>query len=148
MTKIIHFICTGNTYRSRLAEAYFNSLKLPDIKAISSGINAGMTEDGPIEWYAMRLIHDNWLIEYMSRDSKRTSRELLNKGIFTVFMKPIHLDVCKNSLGYSSELNQVWNIEDLHPRGLDDNDIIETSEKTFEPIKAKVNSLAKMLVKQ
>lgn len=38
--KTIHFVCRGNNFRSRLAEAYLNSKKLPGIKVISSGIEA------------------------------------------------------------------------------------------------------------
>lgn len=36
MTKI-HFICRGNVFRSIIAEAYFNSLKLPNVAVASSG---------------------------------------------------------------------------------------------------------------
>ena len=33
----VHFICRGNAFRSRMAEAYFNSLNLAGKRAISSG---------------------------------------------------------------------------------------------------------------
>ena len=43
----IHFVCTGNVYRSRLAEAYCASVCDAAIQVESSGIAAGMNEDIP-----------------------------------------------------------------------------------------------------
>jgi protein-tyrosine-phosphatase len=37
---IIHFICRGNSFRSIIAEAYLNSLKVNNVRAISSGTMA------------------------------------------------------------------------------------------------------------
>jgi protein-tyrosine-phosphatase len=34
---IIHFVCRGNAFRSIIAEAYLNSLELPDWSVLSSG---------------------------------------------------------------------------------------------------------------
>ena len=39
---IIHFICRGNAFRSIIAEAYLNSLKLQNLKAMSSGTAAAV----------------------------------------------------------------------------------------------------------
>jgi len=145
--KTIHFICTGNVYRSRLAEAYFNSLHIPNIKIISSGIEADHSGDGPIEWYAMRLLYNANLESFMAYDCQKTTVDLLKKGDFTVFMEPKHLDFCSNVLGYLPEFYQVWNVEDMHPRDLTDRDIIDISEKTFSLIKTKVEALIKDLTK-
>jgi protein-tyrosine-phosphatase len=37
---IIHFICRGNAFRSIIAEAYMNSLRLKGLRALSSGTAA------------------------------------------------------------------------------------------------------------
>ena len=41
MSKLILFVCTGNTCRSPMAEYYFNYKAVPDYKAVSRGIYAG-----------------------------------------------------------------------------------------------------------
>jgi len=146
MEKIVHFICTGNTYRSRMAEAYFNSLKVPNLGAMSSGINAHQPGDGPIEWYSMRVINNNDLIDFMSRDSQKTSLELLKKGDFTVFMKQVHYDFCKDTLGYVPEYYRIWNVEDMaSSRNMNPLDVINISEETFRLLKHNIDELLKDL---
>src|SRR6516165_2345661 len=39
---IVHFICRGNAFRSIIAEAYLNSLKFKNLRAISSGTAAAV----------------------------------------------------------------------------------------------------------
>ena len=52
----IHFICTHNTFRSRVAEAYLNSKRLEDVKVSSSGVDATGNYDGAVSWFAQRLL--------------------------------------------------------------------------------------------
>ena len=76
----IHFVCSGNTYRSRLAEAYLRSMdKKPNTKVSSSGIIADKSkpENGPVNWYTMRLMKRNDLIKYMSWQQTQTTQPLL-----------------------------------------------------------------------
>jgi protein-tyrosine-phosphatase len=38
----VHFVCTGNLYRSRMAEAYLRSKAIPGLEVTSSGVLAEM----------------------------------------------------------------------------------------------------------
>lgn len=145
MSKLIHFVCKGNTYRSRLAEAYFNSVDTPNLECISSGVEAHAIEDPPIEWYSMKIIQNNNLVLGMSRDSKKTSKEMIENADFTVFMEKEIYEFCKNMLGFNSDLYQIWNIEDLHTRDKSVEEIITISESAFKNISEKVDSLVKDL---
>lgn len=56
MTKvIIHFICRGNSFRSILAEAYLNSLKIKNMNAMSSGTTAAAHRAGNLDAYTATL---------------------------------------------------------------------------------------------
>lgn len=62
MSKTVLFICTGNYYRSRYAEIYFNHLAPKmglDWKAFSRGLEASAgRNEGPISRFALkRLVH-------------------------------------------------------------------------------------------
>ncbi len=61
---LILFVCMGNSYRSRLAEAYMNSLGLPGIVVGSAGVFAAENLNGPITKYAKDLIHEHGLEKY------------------------------------------------------------------------------------
>src|SRR3990172_2322262 len=136
---IIHFVCTGNAYRSRLAEAYVNSKNLEEISAISSGI----APDTYMSWLAIRIIQKKNLAKPASAFCQHTTDELLKKGDFTVFMEDHHYDYAKN-LGFNSDKYEIWDIPDLPP-GIDDNERIKITEETFEKIKTKTDDLLKRL---
>ena len=61
---VIHFVCRGNTHRSRLAEAYTKSLtqEIEDVTILSSGIEADRDLSGPIvPFVKLSLENDNLL---------------------------------------------------------------------------------------
>jgi len=137
-------MCSGNVYRSRLAEAYFNSLtKDKGYKVTSSGSVASRDRylNGPIDWYAMRIIKMNNLIPYMAWQETQTTAELIQGVDLFIFMKQEHLDFCRN-LGYSGSNYQIWDIPDMPT---DNPDEISESEKTFALIKPKVEALVESL---
>lgn len=133
---IVHFICTGNSYRSRLAEAYLNSKQLPNIKAISSGINP----DKFISWITLRIIQQNGLSGYISSSCQKTTKQLLKKGDFAVFMTKEHYEFCKNNLGFNSSHFEIWDIYDLPPK-IDDIERIKLSEETYRRIKRNIEQM-------
>jgi protein-tyrosine-phosphatase len=149
----IHFVCSGNSYRSRLAEAYLKS-KLSDkeIAVSSSGTEAEKHKfgNGPICWYAMRLMKRKKLISYMSWKERQTSKEILKDVDLLICMRQSHLDFCQNELGYIGKF-EVWEIPDLNEvdgfvssvdPGIETDVIhIKLTEETYELITEKVNNL-------
>jgi protein-tyrosine-phosphatase len=63
---IIHFICRGNSFRSIIAEAYLNSLKFKNLKAVSSGTTASLDRPGNLAAYTatLRLLAKNGIREF------------------------------------------------------------------------------------
>jgi protein-tyrosine-phosphatase len=151
--KIIHFVCVGNVYRSRLAEAYFNSLEIPQTKAISSGIHAQNNAAGPICWYSERIILNNALVNFMSPHWQPTTLELLEKSDLNIFMDQKIYDFARSVLGYFGNNHTIWSIPDfechyhLDPKESEKEDItlLEKSELTFLLLKEDVNKLVQEL---
>src|SRR5215510_2640772 len=88
----VHFVCTGNAYRSRLAEAYLRAQQLEGVSVSSSGIRAriGYRYNGPISWYALRLLQREGLLSFVSKRSRQTTRKDLCKAQLVIFMQPHH----------------------------------------------------------
>lgn len=138
---VIHFVCRGNTYRSRLAEIYLNSKQLSNIKAISSGIEAENNISGPISWYAQRIIQKEHLVPFEKPNWQETTKDLLEKGDFTVFMQKEIYDFCINNLGFKSDKYEIWDIHDLEKEVKEEIENIKATEKTYEEIKKKADEL-------
>lgn len=149
----IHFICTGNAYRSRLAEGYLKSLGLPHIKVSSSGTEAHLhkASNGPLSWYAGRLAKKYNFIQYMSFTSKKTTIKHINKATLVIFMHPDNYIQYQKNFSYPLNKYEVWDIQDLHHLGfknimLDSSgeaELIKVTEETFVKIKDRVNDLVK-----
>lgn len=137
---IVHFVCRGNTYRSRLAETYLNSKQIPDIKAISSGIGAENNISGPITWYAQRIIQKENLVPFEKPNWQKTTKDLLSQGDLTIFIKKDIYDFCVNNLGFNSKTFEIWNISDVNEDGNEEAKI-KITENTFEEIKKKIDEL-------
>jgi protein-tyrosine-phosphatase len=63
---LVHFICRGNAFRSIIAEAYLNSLKFENLKAISSGTAAAVDRAGNLAAYTetLELLAKNGIREF------------------------------------------------------------------------------------
>ena len=112
----IHFICTGNIYRSRLAEAYCNSRCVPGIH----GLNG----------YAVA----RW---------QRTSAELVRASDVLVFMESEHRLFCEEWIEGMRQRVEVWGIEDVG--AVDATEIANKVERTFETIRQRIDTLLTVL---
>jgi protein-tyrosine-phosphatase len=137
-----------------LAEAYCKSItRNKNIVVSSSGIEATVSRNynGPISWYAMRLIKRNNLIPFMTWNEQQTTKDLLQKVDLLVCMSQVHLDMCQHQYGYEGKPFEVWDILDLNEMtgfipsntpGVDvDTNHIKLTEETYSTIKQKVNDL-------
>jgi protein-tyrosine-phosphatase len=146
----IHFVCTGNAYRSRLAEAYLRAQQLEGISVSSSGIRARSSYhyNGPISWYALRLLAAEHLIPFMSRHSRQTTRKSLCRAQLVIFMQPQHHDWVVKHYRFEPPAYEIWEVPDVHEMGehlSTEAELIGATERTFEQIKAKVERLVEYL---
>lgn len=149
----IHYVCSGNTYRSRLAEAFtgYLSRDYPNITVSSSGIRAQQDHDGPITWLAMRLIKHHELLPYMSYSWQQTSPTLLADAQLVVFMENEHLEACQRLFKFEPDKStyKVLKVEDTRYHAIyqasesiasADNEAIKQSDSKFKEIKEKIIS--------
>jgi protein-tyrosine-phosphatase len=139
----IHFVCTGNIYRSRLAEAYCNSRDVPGIQVFSSGIRAGLEEDVPISPYAADVLTRYGLSRYAAAGWQRTSAELVRASDVLVFMESEHHRFCEKWIEAMRQRIEVWEIEDVGP--IDAVEIPNNVGRTFGMIRQRVDTLLTVL---
>lgn len=138
----IHFVCTGNTFRSRMAEAYLNSKNIPNIKVSSSGIRAINNLDGDITSYTKKLLSDLGILKYTNKKWTQTTKEKLLKADLVVLMKEEHLSWVKDHLDFTPKNYLVFNVDDITDSIKGDefkrNEFIKL---TFQKISSKIDSL-------
>ena len=138
----LHYLCTGNVFRSRLAESYTNYLiktkNISDLSVSSSGVLASSNEYGPLAWFAKEVLNQNNLLAYASPAWIQTSPEILKSPDLIIFMTPYHLQFCQTHFGFSGTNYQIWHIEDID--SFTPNPVTFTQD-TFTLIKSKVDQL-------
>jgi len=138
---IVHFVCLGNVYRSRLAETYLNSKKLANVTAISSGISASENNNRPISWLTQRLYEVYKLVPFQKPNWTQTSKPLLDLADLTIFFDNKYYQYCVDNFGYNSTNFEVWGIEDLDGSISEHIEKIKKTEESFEMIRQKVDEL-------
>lgn len=146
----VHFVCTGNTFRSRLAESYLKSKKIKGLEVSSSGVAARDNMNGPITWYAARLIKKYNLIPYTKHSWTHTSTRQLKQADLVIFMDDSHHKHSVEKLHFVGE-HAIWKIPDLGDVGFTDTinneqEAISATEKIFSLIKNKVDALAHQFI--
>ena len=111
---VIHFICRGNTHRSRIAEAYAKSftLDISDITVLSSGIEADHDLNGPIVPFVKLLLQNENLLEFAATSWTQTTQRMIDDSDVLVF---INVDVYKDAierLAIPLTRSQTWQISD------------------------------------
>jgi protein-tyrosine phosphatase len=141
----IHIVCTGNSFRSRMAEAYLKSKDIPGLEVSSSGIKAADNENGPISWFAMRQIKNHALIPFMSRDWRQTTRENIAESDLVILMEQTHYNFCQSLLSPDQKY-QIWGVQDIADCSeAQDLDNLLISDRIFELIQKQVDSLVASL---
>lgn len=140
----IHFVCTGNTFRSRLAEAYLKSKEMLDVSVTSSGIEAEKNLNGFMCSYTLTLAKIDGIEDYLSKDWKVTTKAEIEKQDKVIFMKKEHYLFCLNTLRCKLSEYEIWNIEDVYDINNSPNpdELIKIATVIYKKIKNKVDLLS------
>ncbi len=139
----IHFICTGNIYRSRIAEAYCASRCDAGMHVLSSGIAAGRDGDTPISTYAAEILAQYSLTSYAAENWQRTTAMLVRASDVLVFMETEHLRFCEDWIEPERQRIEVWEVEDVGPIAAAE--IPKKVERTFAVMRQRTDALLNTL---
>ena len=129
------FVCSGNAYRSPLAEALLKKLK-PEIEVDSAGINPPLIS---ISKAARKFLAKENAEQYLKKVPEVLDSKQLDEYDLIITMEPRHKVVVLNKCPECENKIVVWNIQDPYfsPN--------EYTEKIFEQIRQKVKELADSL---
>ncbi len=128
------FVCSGNAYRSPLAEALLKKLR-PDLEVDSAGIHPAI----PISEEARKYLARGNAVQYLKEAPEALESKQLDEYDLIVGMEPRHKDVILSKCPECNGKIVVWNIED--PYFLPS----EYGEKIYRQIKERVTELANSL---
>ena len=112
---VLHFVCRGNTHRSRLAEAYAKSQTrdLDEIAILSSGIEADRDLNGPIMPFVKLLLQDENMLQLTGTNWTQTTQLMIDHSDVIVFMND---DVYEDSIKQFDiplSMSHTWQIADI-----------------------------------
>jgi len=128
------FVCSGNAYRSPVAEALLKKFK-PEVEADSAGTDPVI----PISELAEEFLARENAARYLKPAPEGLEAKNLREYDLIVAMEPRHKHVILRLCPECADKTVVWNIEDPYfmPKG--------GAEKVFQQIKQKVKMLADSL---
>lgn len=141
----IHFVCNGNTFRSRIAEAYFNSLNIKGWAATSSGARASLNENGQITSYAKNILTEKGILQFTNEGWTQTTKEILDDADFVVYMNSDVYESCLEKFSPNNPKFEVWDVTDVNPNIHTKEDVVTFVEFTFDKISNKINDLVSTL---
>jgi len=120
MKKVL-FICTGNYYRSRMAEEIFNSLAYSEEmqwEAGSAGLRSDMSASpnkGPISKYAVEMLaNGDYPVSAVNRKPRSlTGQDLLNSELVICLHRPEHEPAIRERFPDYTEDIVYWQVADI-----------------------------------
>ncbi len=116
---IIHFICRGNSFRSIIAEAYLNSLKVKDSSVLSSGTAAALDKARNLASYSLtlELLEKHGIREFAKAGyGDQLTQSRLEKTATVVCMNQRVYDECVQIVTFPAGPH-VWSVADIGERG-------------------------------
>lgn len=112
--KSIHFICRGNIYRSRLAEAYAKSLLKNgvSIHVSSSGIEADLNLVGDAAPITQQIAASENIDQYLSPTWTQVTQGHIDTNDIVIFMNKTVYQDATTFLNIPDEKTEVWSIPD------------------------------------
>lgn len=132
----ILFVCTGNAYRSPVAEALLKHLN-PNVEADSAGISPAI----PISEDASKFLMRESAQKHLKTSPESLSQKVLESYDLIVAMETRHKEVIVSRCPQCADKIVVWSIPDpyfLPP---------EHTEKVFNKIKTQVQKLNESILK-
>lgn len=112
----IHFVCRGNVYRSRLAEAIFKRIGGKDVIVSSSGIETwrlNLIEPTHIRPDLVTVCKALGIIDYFSHRRTQTTNELLAEADLIIFLDhDVYMDALMK-FDFNRDKATVWRIPDI-----------------------------------
>jgi protein-tyrosine-phosphatase len=111
---VIHFICRGNTHRSRLAEAYAKSLaeNVDEVTVRSSGIEADQDLNGPIVPFVKLLLQNENLLQFTGTGWTQTTQSTIDDSDILIFMSDDVSEDAMKRFELPLAISQIWQIPD------------------------------------
>jgi protein-tyrosine-phosphatase len=117
---VVHFICRGNTHRSRLAEAFAKSSArdLSSVSILSSGIEADGDMNGAIMPFVELLLRREGLLQFTGPTWTQTTQPLIDSSDVLVFMSDGVYRDAMDRFWIPPEKSRRWQIPDT--QGVDE----------------------------
>jgi protein-tyrosine-phosphatase/8-oxo-dGTP pyrophosphatase MutT (NUDIX family) len=112
---VIHFVCRGNTYRSRLAAAYMASLLDDRFVVTSSGIGTHLAPTLTSEAYTKATAKAHALRHGIAAHKTQTTDALLGAADVVVFMNKDVYDEALKDYDFDVRKVLVWHVKDMDP---------------------------------
>jgi protein-tyrosine-phosphatase len=116
---IIHFICRGNSFRSIIAEAYLNSLKLNSLVAMSSGTKGAADRPGNLTAYTatLQLLAKRGIRQFAKVGyGDQVTQPRLAAADVVICMNQRVYDECQQLVALPAD-TRVWSVADIGEPG-------------------------------
>lgn len=152
----MHFVCRGNTFRSRLAAAYFYLLVGDDFHITSSGIDAGnsVSRIQTAESYTKATARHYGLHHGITKHKTATTLRQLQDADVIVFMEKGIYDDARKEYDFDERKALVWNVADVDSAARkqalaarSDRALVELADPAFRHIRELCDSLRDYLAR-